>query len=40
MNFESRIEQCIHSVKVPLVTHEDIETPPEDVFSTSHLSVI
>ena len=39
MNFESRIEQWIHSVKVPLVTHEDIETPPEDVFSTAHLSI-
>ena len=39
MNFESRIEQWIHSVKVPLVTHEDIETPPEDVVSTTHLSI-
>ena len=39
MNFESRIERRIHSVKVPVVTHEDIETPPEDVFSTAHLSI-
>ena len=39
MNFESRIEQWIHSVKVPVVTHEDIETPPEDVVSTAHLSI-
>ena len=39
MNFESRIEQWIHSVKVPVVTHEDIETPPEDVVSTVHLSI-
>ena len=36
MNFESRIEQWIHSVKVPVVTHEDIETKPEDVISTAH----
>ena len=39
MNFESRIEQWIHSVKVPVVTHENIETPPEDVVSTAHLSI-
>ena len=39
MNFESRIEQWIHSVKVPVVTHEDIETPPEDDVSTVHLSI-
>ena len=39
MNFESRIEQWIHSVKVPVVTHEDIDTQPEDVVSTAHLSI-
>ena len=27
--FESRIEQCIHSVKVPVVTYEVIDTQPE-----------
>ena len=39
MNFESRIEQWIHSVKVPVVTQEDIDTQPEDVVSTAHLSI-
>ena len=39
MNFESRIEQWIHSVKVPVVTNEDVEIPPEDVVSTAHLSI-
>ena len=39
VNFESRIEQWIHSVKVPVVTHEDIDTQPEDVVSTAHLSI-
>ena len=39
MNFKSRIEQWIHSVKVPVATHEDIETPPEDIVSTAHLSI-
>ena len=39
MNFESRIEQWVHSVKVPVVTHEDIETAPEYVVSTAHLSI-
>ena len=34
MDFESRIEQWIHSVKVPVETHEDIEIPPEGVVST------
>ena len=39
MSFESRIDEWIHSVKVPVVTHEDIDTPPEDVVSTAHLSI-
>ena len=39
MNFESGIEKWIDSVKVLVVTHEDIETPPEDVVSTAHLSI-
>ena len=27
INFESRIRQWIHSIKVPVVTHENVDTP-------------
>ena len=33
------LNSWIHSVKVPVETHGDIEIPPEGVVSTAHLSI-
>ena len=39
MNFESRIEWWIRSIKVPVEMYEDREILPEDIVSTAHLSI-